>query len=106
MLRLVRGRNKSQVFISPCASFKTNRRFRCRFVGDTDILFVELALQLCDSISGGLRLLQEDLLCFGAQLSVCRFLQEQIGSHRALHSLHEELLRAREKQILTAREER
>lgn len=75
-------------------------------MGETDILFVELALQLCDSISGGLRLLQEDFFRFGTQLSVCRFLQEQICSHRALHSLHEELLRAREKQILTARGQR
>lgn len=75
-------------------------------MGETDILFVELALQLCDSISGGLRLLQEDFFRFGTQLSVCRFLQEQICSHRALHSLHEELLRAREKQVLTARGQR
>lgn len=54
---------------------------------------------MCDGISGGLGLLQKEIFSFGAKLSICCFLQEEICSHRALHSLHEELLRAGEKQV-------
>ena len=60
------------------------------------ILLVEVVLQLCDCLSGGLGLLQKQSQILRTELDICCLLQEEICSHTKLLDLCEELLQTRQ----------